>query len=98
MNIPLNVSRFLDVFSGDGDGRQQALGQLFEKMKAHKKIFPCAYPMKSPQAPPGVPWVSPMLTDEAGVLVTPGESTEHEPTPAEEAGVQVTPEPVEQEP
>eukprot|EP00973_Karenia_brevis_P032551 4490703-Karenia_brevis.AAC.1 len=54
--------------------------------------------MKSPQAPPGVPWVSPMPTYVAGVLDTPAESTEHEQTPAEEAGVQVTPEPVEREP
>eukprot|EP00973_Karenia_brevis_P019160 2625995-Karenia_brevis.AAC.1 len=55
--------------------------------------------MRAPQAPPGAPWVSPMPTDETGVLVTPGESTEHEQTPTEETGVQVTPgESVEQEP
>eukprot|EP00973_Karenia_brevis_P009857 1332845-Karenia_brevis.AAC.1 len=66
MNIPLRVSQFLDVYSGDGDINQQALGQLCEEMKARKKIFPYAYPMKTPQAPPGVPWVSPMPTDAAG--------------------------------
>eukprot|EP00973_Karenia_brevis_P002879 391353-Karenia_brevis.AAC.1 len=65
-------------------------------MKAHKKIFPYAYPMKSPEAPPGVPWVSPMPTEDAGMLDTPAESTEREKT--EEVGVQVTPEPMEQEP
>eukprot|EP00973_Karenia_brevis_P063489 8823525-Karenia_brevis.AAC.1 len=65
-------------------------------MKAHKKAFPYAYPMKSPEAPAGVPWVSPMPTEDAGAFDAPAEPTEHEKT--EGVGVQVTPEPTEQEP
>eukprot|EP00973_Karenia_brevis_P087050 12072452-Karenia_brevis.AAC.1 len=83
MKIPINVSRTMDVFSGDQANNQQALGQLFEKIKLHKKMYPYAYPMRAPDAPPGVPWVSPQPPEEAGVLVTPGEPSTQEPEPRE---------------
>eukprot|EP00973_Karenia_brevis_P022032 3029758-Karenia_brevis.AAC.1 len=46
-------------------------------------MYPYAYPMRVPDPPPGVPWVSPKPPEEAGVLVTPGEPSEQEPVPRE---------------
>eukprot|EP00973_Karenia_brevis_P018249 2505558-Karenia_brevis.AAC.1 len=95
MKIPLNTSPFLDVYSGDGDHNTQALGQMFDKMKLHKREFPFAYPKKYTDPPPGTPRVSFMPTEGEGALLA---SFDPEHAQSEEIGVQATTEPAEEEP
>eukprot|EP00973_Karenia_brevis_P012724 1727141-Karenia_brevis.AAC.1 len=64
--MPINVSYMMDVFSRDQANNQRALGQLFKKIKANREKYPYAYPMRNLGPPPGVPWVSPHATEEAG--------------------------------
>eukprot|EP00973_Karenia_brevis_P060347 8397996-Karenia_brevis.AAC.1 len=55
--MPIDVSYMMDVFSRDQANNQQALGQLFKEIQAHKVEYPYAYPMREIGPPPG--WVDP---------------------------------------